>query len=61
MNMFKKINATALTVCSISIATADVINIYAHRGYIHIAPENTQHAYTEAMRLGVDVLDMDIN
>ncbi|APC95565.1 glycerophosphodiester phosphodiesterase [Francisella tularensis subsp. novicida] len=59
--MFKKITATALTVCSISIATADVINIYAHRGYRPIAPENTLPAYTEAMRIGVDVIDMDIN
>lgn len=59
--MFKIITATALTLCSISVAIADVINIYAHRGYRPLAPENTLPAYTEAMRIGVDVIDMDVN
>lgn len=59
--MFKIITATALTLCNISIATADVINIYAHRGYRPLAPENTLPAYTEVMRIGVDVIDMDVN
>lgn len=59
--MFKIITATALTLCSISVAIADVINIYAHRGYRPLAPENTLPAYTAAMRIGVDVIDMDVN
>lgn len=59
--MFKKIAVATFAVCSVSIAIADVINIYAHRGLRPIAPENTLPAYTEAMRVGVDVIDMDIN
>ncbi|WP_330926448.1 glycerophosphodiester phosphodiesterase [Candidatus Sororendozoicomonas aggregata] len=59
--MLKIMTATVFIVCSISNAAADVINIYAHRGFRSISPENTLPAYTAAMRIGVDVIDMDIN
>lgn len=59
--MLKKITIIAVLICSISLSFADVINIYAHRGVRPLAPENTLPAYTEAMRVGVDVVDMDIN
>ena len=59
--MFKKPLVIALLATSVSIASAGVINIYAHRGIRPISPENTLPAYTAAMRVGVDVIDMDIN
>jgi glycerophosphoryl diester phosphodiesterase len=34
--------------------------IYAHRGGAGLYPENTLHAFASCVRLGVDVLDMDI-
>ncbi len=37
------------------------IDIYAHRGFRAIAPENSLPAFAAAMKLGVDVIDMDIN
>ena len=40
---------------------ANTVDIYAHRGFRALAPENTLPAYTEALRIGVDALDMDIN
>ncbi|WP_150466913.1 glycerophosphodiester phosphodiesterase [Francisella sp. SYW-9] len=59
--MFKKIIATAALASCINFAVADVVNIYAHRGLRPLAPENTLPAYTDAMRVGVDVVDMDVN
>lgn len=40
---------------------ADSIDIYAHRGFRSIAPENTLLAYRDALKIGVDVIDADIN
>ena len=48
-------------ICSSTISIANVINIYAHRGLRPLSPENTIPAYVQAMRIGVDVIDMDIN
>ncbi|ASG67891.1 glycerophosphoryl diester phosphodiesterase [Francisella halioticida] len=59
--MLKKIIVLTILACSINFAIADVVNIYAHRGLRPLAPENTLPAYTEAMRVGIDVVDMDIN
>lgn len=59
--MLKKIITPFILAFCINISFADVINIYAHRGLRPLAPENTLPAYTEAMRVGVDVIDMDIN
>ena len=59
--MFKILFIIITLICSSSISIADVINIYAHRGLRPLSPENTMLAYTQAMRIGVDVIDMDIN
>jgi glycerophosphoryl diester phosphodiesterase len=59
--MLKKTIISLILVGSTTACFADVINIYAHRGMRPIAPENTLPAYTAAMRVGVDVIDMDIN
>ncbi|WP_119343401.1 glycerophosphodiester phosphodiesterase [Facilibium subflavum] len=40
---------------------AKTVDIYAHRGFRPLAPENTLVAYTDALKIGVDALDMDIN
>ena len=48
-------------ICSSTISIANVINIYAHRGFRPLSPDNTLPSYTQAIRIGVDVLDMDIN
>ena len=37
------------------------IDIYAHRGFRALAPENTLQAYNAALNIGVDVVDMDVN
>ena len=37
------------------------IKIYAHRGGRGLAPENTLWAYSAALKIGVDYVDMDIN
>ncbi len=37
------------------------VDIYAHRGFRAIAPENTLPAYAAALKIGVDVVDMDVN
>lgn len=37
------------------------VEIYAHRGFRAIAPENTLPAYAAALKLGVDVIDIDVN
>jgi glycerophosphoryl diester phosphodiesterase len=42
-------------------AYAHSIDVYAHRGYRAIAPENTLLAYRDALKIGVDVIDADIN
>ncbi len=59
--MFKKEISIAILTATVAVSYADVINIYAHRGIRPLAPENTLPAFTEAMRVGVDVIDMDIN
>jgi glycerophosphoryl diester phosphodiesterase len=59
--MLKKILTSCVLVCGFTISIADVINIYAHRGLRPLSPENSLPAYTQAMRIGVDVIDMDIN
>lgn len=59
--MPKKIIVIIALVCCMNFAIADVVNIYAHRGLRPLAPEDTLPAYTNAMRVGVDVIDTDIN
>ncbi|APC96770.1 glycerophosphodiester phosphodiesterase [Francisella frigiditurris] len=59
--MLKKSIITILLAGSVSSSFADVIDIYAHRGLRPLAPENSLPAYTQAMRIGVDVIDMDVN
>lgn len=56
----KKILALALGLSALQ-AYADTIDIYAHRGFRPIMPENTLVAYQAAMKIGVNVVDMDIN
>lgn len=58
--MIKIMVAITLSVSWLSVY-AKSIDIYAHRGYRSIAPENTLPAYTDALRIGVDVVDMDVN
>ena len=36
------------------------IDIYGHRGFRAIMPENTIPAYRAALALGLDVIDMDV-
>ena len=51
-----------LSLTSYSIlAASHHVDIYAHRGFRAIAPENTLPAYRAALKLGVDVVDMDVN
>jgi len=59
--MFKKILILISLISSYTISIADVIDIYAHRGQRALSPENTLPSYTQSMRVGVDVIDMDIN
>ncbi len=40
---------------------AEKIDIYAHRGFRAILPENTLFAYQAALKIGVSAVDMDIN
>ncbi|MBM7073764.1 glycerophosphodiester phosphodiesterase [Shewanella sp. 202IG2-18] len=44
-----------------ALASSHYVDIYAHRGFRAIAPENTLPAYDAALKMGVDVIDMDIN
>ncbi|MBB71323.1 MAG: glycerophosphodiester phosphodiesterase [Legionellales bacterium] len=39
---------------------AGPVALYGHRGAAGLAPENTLPAYDTALRLGVDVVDMDV-
>ncbi|MCL1077058.1 hypothetical protein L2734_02515 [Parashewanella spongiae] len=41
--------------------TKDKIDIYAHRGFRALAPENTLIGYETTLNLGVDVVDIDVN
>lgn len=59
--MIKKLSLIFTLVSIFSTCFADVVDIYAHRGLRPLSPENTLAAYTEALRIGVDVIDMDIN
>jgi glycerophosphoryl diester phosphodiesterase len=49
-----------LTLTTIHPTYANSIDIYAHRGYRAIAPENTLIAYQDALKIGVDVIDADV-
>ena len=52
------------TLCMIfisGIVQAQHIDIYAHRGFRALSPENTIKAYSAALKIGVDVVDMDVN
>ena len=48
------------TLLCAGIANASSVDIYAHRGYRAIAPENTLPAYQDAFKIGVDVIDVDV-
>ena len=39
----------------------EIIQVYAHRANRGLMPEQTMPAYTEALRIGCDYVDMDIN
>lgn len=43
------------------IQSSFALQIYAHRGGRGLAPENTLCAYKQAVALGVDYVDMDVN
>ncbi|MCK5818038.1 MAG: glycerophosphodiester phosphodiesterase [Psychromonas sp.] len=58
--MMKIMIAVTLSVPLLSVY-AKSIDIYAHRGFRAIAPENTLPAYSDALKIGVDVVDMDVN
>lgn len=40
---------------------SETVDIYAHRGFRSILPENTLLAYQAALKIGVSAVDMDIN
>ncbi|MEI7528677.1 MAG: glycerophosphodiester phosphodiesterase [Elusimicrobiota bacterium] len=56
----KKILFPAFAVLLFSCAAARAVEVHGHRGTRGTRPENTLPAFAEALRAGVDVLEMDM-
>ena len=46
---------------SVSVFGADKVDNYGHRGCRGLMPENSMPSYKEAIKIGVDFVDMDVN
>ena len=46
--------------CLFTVAQAQALEVYAHRGARSFAPENTMPAYRATLQIGADWVDMDI-